>query len=173
LRQHDKTLRIAALALVVVAALAALGFYFQTSRAREAHEALGEALKIYEAPVAGEPRPIRTRRRPSLIRLPRRSTRRRRPLSTASSAAIPPRPPASAPKYFAALCRIQLGQYDAAETTLNEVAAVKSGDTLAPALAQARPGGSAADGEGPSTRRSRPIGRSRRTRPFRCRATMP
>jgi len=135
-RQHDKTLRIAGLALVVVAALAALGFYFQTSRAREAHEALGEALKIYEAPVAGEapadPNAPPTQPYPTAEEKYKKAAAAFDGIvrSHSSSAA------GQRAKYFAALCRIQLGQYDAAETTLNEVAAVKSGDTLAPALAQ-------------------------------------
>ena len=135
-RLHGHALRVGGLVVVVVAALAAAGFYFQTSRAREAGEALAAALKIYEAPVAGEP-PADPNAAPGPS-YP--SAEEKFKKAAAAFDGVGRRYASSASgqraRYFAGLCRMQLGQYDAAETTLNEVAAIKNGDVLAPALAR-------------------------------------
>jgi tetratricopeptide (TPR) repeat protein len=134
---HGHALRVWGLVVVVVAALAAAGFYFQTSRTREAGEALGAALQIYEAPVAGEP-PADPNAPPTGTSYP--SAEEKFKKAAAAFDGVGRRYSSSASgqraRYFAGLCRVQLGQYDAAETTLNEVAAIKNGDPLAPALAR-------------------------------------
>jgi TolA-binding protein len=135
-KEHDKPLRIGGLAVIVVAALAALGFYFQSTRAREAHEALGEALKIYEAPVAGEPGADPNA--PPGSTYPNAQEKFKK--AAAAFDGVGRRFSSSASgqraRYFAGLCRIQLGEYDAAEKILDEVASIKGGDGLTPALAK-------------------------------------
>jgi tetratricopeptide (TPR) repeat protein len=133
---HGRALRIWGLVALVVAALAAAGSYFHTSRTREAGEALAAALKIYEAPVAGEqPADPNAPSGPSYA-----SAEEKFKKAAAAFDGVGRRysssPNGQRARYFAGLCRMQLGQYDAAETTLNEVAAIKGGDVLAPALAR-------------------------------------
>ena len=132
---HRDEVRIGAgVAIVLLAAAGAVG-YFQGQRAREADRAFREALTTFEAPVASElAAGSRPTRRGRCSRPRRRSTRPRRPRSRASSGASAPRRSVSRAKYYAALSRLELGQYAEAEKALKEIQA--QGGGLEPELAR-------------------------------------
>jgi hypothetical protein len=135
-KTHREELRIGlGVAVVVVAAAAAL-VYFQASRTREAERAFLEAAAIYQAPVAAE-LPAGADK-PSGPSFP--SADEKYKTAAAAFDGVERRFGSSAvaerARYYAALCRIELGQYAEAEKALRAAAERRAGDQLGPSLAR-------------------------------------
>jgi len=131
---HRDELRIGAgVAIVLLAAVGALG-YFQAQRAREADRAFRDAVASFEAPVASELAPGADRPSGQVF-----ATAEEKYKTAAAAFEGVERRFASSKaglraKYYAALSRIELGQYAEAEKALREVQAQGSG--LEPELAR-------------------------------------
>jgi hypothetical protein len=124
---HKDEVRIGSgVALVLVAAAGAVA-YFQAQRAREADRAFRDALTAYEAPVATEIAPGAQRPEGQVF-----ATAEEKYKTAAAAFEGVERRFASSKaglraKYYAALSRIELGQYAEAEKALREVQSQGSG----------------------------------------------
>lgn len=135
-RAHQDELRIGiGVAVVVGSAVFALAYY-RGSRARDGERALAEAVTLYESPVADEV-PAGGEKPPGTV-FPNRDEKYKS--AAAAFDGVERRfggqPVVERARYFAALCRIELGQYGDAEKALRAVAARREGNRLEPALAR-------------------------------------
>ena len=131
---HFDEIKIGAVVLVVLAVGAFALRHFSSQRDTDARMALNTAVQTYRAPVASEgPSPDGTaatyataeeKYRKALTEF--ESVERRYGSHTMGVRA----------RYYAALCRIELGQHDEAEKALREIAARQQDDALEPALAR-------------------------------------
>jgi tetratricopeptide (TPR) repeat protein len=133
---HAAELRITLGVLVLVGAGAWAMSYFQSKRAREAEQALAEAVQVYEAPVAAEvPEGFDDPRGPAY---PSEDDKLKK--AVAAFDGIERRfgstPQARRARYYAALCRIRLATYPEAEKGLSELVAQKGDAPLEAALAR-------------------------------------
>jgi tetratricopeptide (TPR) repeat protein len=132
--QHRDLIRIGALVFVVLAGAVLALTHFRDQRLHEADRALREALTTFEAPVAAELAPGAERPAGQVFATAEEKYKtaaaafegveRRHASSTAGLRA----------KYFAALSRLELGQYVEAEKSLKEIQARGAG--LEPDLAR-------------------------------------
>jgi len=131
---HRDELRIGAgVAVVLLAAAGAVG-YFQGQRAKEADRAFRDALTTFEAPVTSETAPGADRPAGPVF-----ATREEKYKTAAAAFEGVDRRFGSTKtglraKYYAALSRVQLGQYAEAEKALKEIQALGGG--LEPELAR-------------------------------------
>ena len=133
--RHRDELRIATgVGVVLVAAFGALA-YFQSQRAREAERAFVDAMAAFEAPVAAELAPGSERPGGQVFA----TAEDKYKTAAAAFEGVERRygslDIAARAKYYAALCRIQLGQYGEAEKVLREVQG-RGGRGLLPDLAR-------------------------------------
>jgi tetratricopeptide (TPR) repeat protein len=134
LTRHRDEVRIGALVLVVLAGAVAALAHFRSQRLQDADRALREALTTFEAPVASELPPGGERPAGQVF-----GTKEEK-YKTAAAAfeGVERRYASSAAglraKYFAALARVELGQYAEAEKSLREIQARGAG--LEPDLAR-------------------------------------
>jgi hypothetical protein len=131
---HRDEVRIGAgVAIVLLAAAGAVG-YFQGQRAREADRAFREALSTYEAPVASELAPGADRPSGQVFA----TTEEKYKTAAAAFEGVDRRFGSSKAglraRYYAALSRLELGQYAEAEKALKEIQA--RGEGLEPELAR-------------------------------------
>jgi TolA-binding protein len=133
-RAHGTEVRLTALvAVVLLGVLGAVG-YFRMVQRQEAESGFAEAIATFGTPVA------------SAAPAPNPGTRtfatEHEKFVTATAAfdglarKFPSRPEGRRARYFAALSRIELGQYAEAEKALNEIAADRRTGELEPALAR-------------------------------------
>jgi tetratricopeptide (TPR) repeat protein len=122
--------------LIVVSILAIGGgalAYFRSQRDRDAREGFEQALATFHSPVASEAGPNAP---PS--RFATQAEKYRQALTDLEGVErrYSSHPLAARARYYAALCKIELGQLAEAEATLQQVASKSGGDALEPALAQ-------------------------------------
>ena len=131
--EHIDELKIAAVVVVVLAVGALALRHFSQQRDRDAHEALTLATQTFRAPIVGE-----SAEQATGTMFPSAEDKYRKALGefegverrySSHAAAVRAR-------YYAALCRIELGQNEEAEKALKEIASRKEGDRLEPALAK-------------------------------------
>jgi hypothetical protein len=124
---HKEELRIGAGVAVVLAAVVGGVLYFQSQRARDADRAFRDALASFEAPAASELPP--GAQRPAGTVFPDEAEKYK--TAAAAFEGVARRYGSSETgvraEYFAALARIQLGQYAEAEKGLRDVQARGSG----------------------------------------------
>jgi tetratricopeptide (TPR) repeat protein len=133
--RHRDELRIGLLVFVVLAGAVLALLHFRDRRLREADGALREALTTFEAPVATELAP--GAERPAGQVFP--SAEEKYKTAAAAFEGVERRHGASSAaglraKYFAAISRLELGQYAEAEKSLKEIQALGAG--LEPDLAR-------------------------------------
>jgi tetratricopeptide (TPR) repeat protein len=133
-RSHANELKVTA-AIVAVVALGVLGLnYFQGTRTREAERAFGEALEIFQAPVGAAP----AEGAPPGPRFATSAEKFQKALAAfdALASKYASLPAGKRARYYAALSRAELGDLDAAEKALTEIASYRDADALEPALAR-------------------------------------
>jgi len=132
--RHRDELRIGVLVFVVLAAAGLAIAHFRDQRLRDADRALREALTTYEAPLASELAPGQERPEGQVFD----SAEEKYKTAAAAFEGVARRYASSAAglraKYFGALSRMQLGQYEEAEKALDEIQARGAG--LEPDLAR-------------------------------------
>jgi tetratricopeptide (TPR) repeat protein len=133
-RLHVSELKLTAGIVAVIALGAAALNYFQGHRTSEAEKAFGEAFETFQAPVGPAPEGA-----PSTG--PRfASASEKYQKAAAAFDALASRYPSLATgkraRYYAALSRLELGEFDTAEKALTEIAAYRDADVLEPALAR-------------------------------------
>jgi hypothetical protein len=136
LSSHRETVGVTALVVVAVAALAGGIAFLQRQKAHEAQRALAEALDIFHAPVAAELQPgspppagpVEPNARDKFLKAAAAFDGIERNFGS--------QPAALTAAYYAALCRIELGQNTEAEKALTALAARREEGRLEPALAR-------------------------------------
>ena len=133
-RAHGTEVRVTALvAVVLLGVLGAVG-YFRTAQGYEAERSFAEAIATFGTPVASAA--------PAANPGTRTFATAQEKFVTATAAfdglarKFPSRPEGRRARYFAALSRIELGQYAEAEKALTEIAADRRANELEPALAR-------------------------------------
>jgi hypothetical protein len=123
---HKEEVRVTTIALVVVGALAWGFAYVQGRRTREASDALSEALVTFETPVAGQTPPADGAVNPPF---PSADVKFKKAAAGFDGVArrYSTQPIALRARYYAALCRIELGDFDTARKDLEAIAAQKDG----------------------------------------------
>ncbi len=129
-------LRIAVGVLVVLGAAGAAFLYFQGQRAREADNALQEALDVWSAPLeaelpAGAPKPTG-----QVFASADEKYKSAAAAFEGVARRYPSRPEADRARYYAALCRERLRQFDEAEKGLKTLAEHRDGRRLEPTVAR-------------------------------------
>ena len=132
-RLHANELKVTGAILVVVLLGAGILNHFQRTRTQEAEKAFSDALETFQAPVGGTPAEGETG--------PRFATAKEKFEKAAAAFDALASQYASLPagkraRYYAALSRAELGDLDAAEKTLTEIASYRDADALEPALAR-------------------------------------
>jgi predicted negative regulator of RcsB-dependent stress response len=107
--------------------------YFRAQRDREASASLASALEIYRAPAASEAQPGETVN--SRFATPAEKYRQALTELEGIERRHGSQPAGVRARYYAALCKIELGQVDDAEATLKAIAG-SPGDGLEPGLAR-------------------------------------
>jgi tetratricopeptide (TPR) repeat protein len=128
--------RIAAGLAVVLAAAAAAFLYFQGQRAREAQSAFQEALDVWNAPVEAELVPNADKPLGQVFATADEKYKSAAAAFEGVDRRYPSRPEAESARYYAALCRERLKQYDEAEKGLKALAEKKAGSRLEPTVAR-------------------------------------
>jgi tetratricopeptide (TPR) repeat protein len=128
--------RIAAGLAVVLAAAGAAFLYFQGQRAREAQSAFQEALDVWRAPVETELAPTADKPTGQVFATADEKWKSAAAAFEGVDRRYPSRPEAESARYYAALCRVQLKQYDEAEKGLKALADGKAGARLEPTVAR-------------------------------------
>jgi tetratricopeptide (TPR) repeat protein len=132
-REHRDEARITAAVLAVVAAVLGAAFYFQGARQREAERGFAEALQTFDAPVAspeGEAPGGKT------FPTPKEKYSEAAVSFDGLARKFPTTAEGRRARYFAAICRLEIGQYKEAEHTLGELSAEREAGMLEPALAR-------------------------------------
>jgi tetratricopeptide (TPR) repeat protein len=133
-RGHSGEVRITALVAVILAGVLGAVGYLRGTQRQEAERTFAEAVEILRAEVAGAS--------PSAEPAGRSFASSQEKWSAATAAfdglfrKFPSRPEGRRARYFAALSRIELGQYPDAEKALLEIAEDRRGGELEPALAR-------------------------------------
>jgi hypothetical protein len=128
--------RIAAGVVVVLGAAAAAFFYFHGQRAREAESAYQEALDIWRAPVEAELPPGADKPTGQVFATADEKYKSAAAAFEGVERRYPSRQEAESARYYAALCRERLKQYDEAEKGLKALADRKAGTRLEPTVAR-------------------------------------
>jgi hypothetical protein len=135
---HREEARVTAIVLVLLAAGGGALAYFQSHRSSEAEQAFSEALETFRAPVQNE-QPEGTEKPPAGA-LPYATASEKYRKAAAGFDGIDRKygslVAARRARYYAALCRIELGETAEAEKALTALAADKDTKSLEPALAR-------------------------------------
>jgi tetratricopeptide (TPR) repeat protein len=136
-RLHVNELKVTGAIVAVVAVGAAALNYFQGTRNREAEKLFGEALQTFQAPVGPAPAPAEE----APTAGPRFATdaeKHKKAVADfdALASKYPSLPAGKRARYYAALSRAELGELDAAEKTLTELATYRDADSIEPGLAR-------------------------------------
>jgi tetratricopeptide (TPR) repeat protein len=135
LSEHRQSVRTTALVLAVVAVLGGGLSHVQGRRAREAQSALSEALELFHTPLKAQVAPGSTAPAGAFASAEEKYTK-----AAAAFDGVERRfggqPAGLTAAYYAALCRVELGQTAEAEKSLSALAARRDGDRLEPALAR-------------------------------------
>jgi tetratricopeptide (TPR) repeat protein len=133
---HSDEIKIAAIVVAVLLIGGIALTQFRSQREREARESLNDALQTFHGRVATEQVPASEM--PSGPVFATRDEKFRKALSDLEGVErrYSSHPVGLRARYYAALCKMELGQNDEAETALKDIAAKKEGDRLEPALAR-------------------------------------
>jgi hypothetical protein len=132
---HKEEIKVTAIAVVVVGVLGLGLSYFQGKRAQEASSAFSEALQSFDTPVAGQGPPVEGAPNPPF---PTAEVKFKKAAAGFDGVArrYPSQPGALSARYYAALCRIELGDMDNAQKELEAISKEKTGGGLTPSLAK-------------------------------------
>jgi tetratricopeptide (TPR) repeat protein len=133
---HPKELRAGAAAVLILGGAAFGIFTFSRSRERAAEEAFASALETFGAPVVSELPPDAPKPSGTVYATAEEKFRKAAAAFDGVERAYPSLPVGQRARYYGALARIEFGDKAGAEKALNEVAAVKGGIGLEPALAR-------------------------------------
>jgi tetratricopeptide (TPR) repeat protein len=129
-------LRIALGVIIVLGAAAGAALYFQGQRAREAERALQEAMDVFEAPVATEIPPGAEKPTGTIYTTADDKWKSAAAAFEGVVRRYGSRPEAERARYYAAICRGRLKQWDEAEKGLKALADIRGSHTLEPTLAR-------------------------------------
>lgn len=133
---HRETVAVTA---AVVAVVAVLGFgitALQRHKTQEAQRALADALETFHAPVEGEQRPGAPRQPGQVLPTAKEKFFKAAAAFDGVERGFPSQPAALTAAYYAALCRVELGENAEAEKALAALAARHDEGRLEPALAR-------------------------------------
>lgn len=135
-KTHEKEVRLGAIAVLVLGAVAFSLMTFNRNRGRAADAAFGAALETFEAPVLSELAPDAPKPSGTVFATPEEKYRKAAAAFDGVERAYPSLAVAQRARYYGALARIEFGDKAGAEKALGDVAAHKGGDGLEPALAR-------------------------------------
>jgi hypothetical protein len=133
---HPKELRAGAVAVLVLGGTAFGIFTFTRGREKAAEDAFASALETFEAPVVSELPPDAPKPSGTVYATTEEKFRKAAAAFDGVERAYPSLAVGQRARYYGALARIEFGDKAGAEKALNEVAAVKGGIGLEPALAR-------------------------------------
>jgi tetratricopeptide (TPR) repeat protein len=131
--EHLDELKIAGVVLVVLAVGALALRHFSSQRDHDAREALALAVETYRSPIVGEEA---SERAGTMYGTAEEKYRKALGEFEGIERRYGSHAAAMRARYYAALCRIELGQNEEAEKALKEIASQGGGDRLEPALAR-------------------------------------
>jgi tetratricopeptide (TPR) repeat protein len=129
-------LRIALGVIVVLGAAGGAVLYFQGQRAREAERALQEAMDVFAAPVANELQPGTEKPTGTVYTTADDKWKSSAAAFEGVARRYPSQPEAERARYYAAICRGRLKQYDEAEKELKSLADIRGSRSLEPTMAR-------------------------------------
>ena len=134
-RAHEREARMGGLAVVVLAVASYGLYYYRTHRARAGTEAFAAAVEIYHAPVAGT---SEAAQQPGVTTYPSNAEKMGKAVAAFDDVAkrYGSLSVGWRARYYAALCRAELGQLPQAEKELSELALRRDAEALEPSLAR-------------------------------------
>jgi hypothetical protein len=133
---HGPQVRVGTFLVVVLGAAALGGYYFVNTRARAAEEAFAAALDTFEAPVVGDLPPDAPKPSGPVYATAEEKYRKAAAAFDGVERAYPTLAVGQRARYYGGLARAEFGDKEGAEKALKEVAAIKGGNGLEPALAR-------------------------------------
>jgi hypothetical protein len=133
---HRDAARLSAIAIVVVGALVGGVTYLQGRKAQESQQALAEALHIYHSPVEADLRPGAPRPAGHGEPTPKDKFLKAAAAFDGVERSFGSQPAALTAAYYAALCRIEIGENAEAEKALSTLASRRDEGRLEPGLAR-------------------------------------
>ncbi len=135
-KSHESQVRVGAILLVVLGAAAFGGYTFTKNRARAAEDAFAAALETFEAPVVSELPPDAPKPSGRVFATAEEKYRKAAAAFDGVERAYPSLAVGQRARYYGGLARAEFGDKEGAEKALKDVAAIKGGNGLEPALAR-------------------------------------